>query len=87
MANVDLAPSTIDTRDFYPRNVSIHGFQISDLRGHGWDSRPDLLDLLDGVATGRFVVAHDSTFALADAAEAHRRLESREAIGKIVLTT
>ncbi|MEJ2864791.1 quinone oxidoreductase family protein [Actinomycetospora flava] len=87
MANVETAPSTIDTRDFYPRNVSIHGFQINDLRDHGWDSRPDLEVLLDGVAAGRFVVPRDSTFALTDAAAAHRRLESREAIGKIALTT
>ncbi|MFC4948116.1 quinone oxidoreductase family protein [Pseudonocardia sp. GCM10023141] len=86
LANVELAPSTIDTRDFYPRNVSIHGFQINDLRDHGWDSRPDLLGLLDGVATGRFAVPRDSTFAFADAADAHRRLESRLAIGKIVLS-
>jgi NADPH2:quinone reductase len=87
MANVETTPSTIDTRDFYPRNVSIHGFQITDLRDHGWDSRPDLRDLLDGVEAGRFVVPLDSTFHLRDAAEAHRRLESRAAIGKIVLTT
>lgn len=86
MANVALAPSTIDTRDFYPRNVSIHGFQINDLRDRGWDSRPDLRELLAAVADGRFTVARDSTFALAGAAAAHRRLESREAIGKIVLT-
>ena len=31
LANVALTPSTIDTRDFYPRNVHIHGFQITDL--------------------------------------------------------
>ncbi|MHC1563643.1 quinone oxidoreductase family protein [Actinomycetospora sp. C-140] len=86
MANVALAPSTVDTRDFYPRNVSIFGFQINDLRDHGWDSRPDLRDLLSGVADGRLAVARDSAFALADAAQAHRRLESREAIGKIILT-
>ena len=42
MANVALEPSTIDTRDFYPRNVHIHGFQITDLMEHGWDPRPDL---------------------------------------------
>lgn len=87
MANVATTPSTVDTRDFYPRNVSIHGFQLNDLRDHGWDSRPDLRALLDGVAAGRFVVPRDSTFPLSEAAAAHQRLESREAIGKIVLTT
>ena len=85
LANVALAPSTIDTRDFYPRNVHIHGFQITDLMEHGYDPRPDLRELLDAVDTGRFTVPVDSTFPLADAAAAHRRLESRAALGKVIL--
>jgi NADPH2:quinone reductase len=74
MANVALAPSTIDTRDFYPKNVSIYGFQITDLMQHGWDPRPDLRDVLAAVADGRFTVPIDSTFSLEQAASAHRRL-------------
>ena len=85
MANVALAPSTIDTRDFYPRNVHIHGFQITDLMEHGWDPRPDLAELLDALATGRFTVPIDSTYPLSRAADAHRRLASRAALGKVVL--
>ena len=85
MANVALAPSTIDTRDIYPRNVHIHGFQITDLMEHGWDPRPDLRELLDAVASRRFAVPIDSTFPISDAAGAHRRLASRAALGKIVL--
>jgi NADPH2:quinone reductase len=87
LANVALAPSTIDTRDFYPRNVHIHGFQITDLMEHGYDPRPELLLLLDGLASGRFAVPVDATFPLADAAGAHRRLESRAALGKVILAT
>lgn len=86
MANVALAPSTIDTRDFYPRNVHIHGFQVTDLLEHGYDPRPDLREMLVGLAKGRFRVPIDSTYALADAAGAHRRLASRAALGKVVLT-
>jgi NADPH:quinone reductase len=86
LANVALAPSTIDTRDFYPRNVHIHGFQITDLMQHGYDPRPELRELLDALHTSRFAVPIDSTFELADAAGAHRRLESRAACGKVVLT-
>jgi NADPH:quinone reductase len=85
MANVALTPSTIDTRDFYPRNVHIHGFQITDLMEHGWDPRPDLRELLDAVAKRRFRVPIDSTFPISNAAGAHRRLASRKALGKIVL--
>jgi NADPH2:quinone reductase len=85
MANVALAPSTIDTRDFYPRNVHIHGFQITDLMEHGYDPRPDLAELLDALATGRFTVPIDATFPLSRAADAHRRVASRAALGKVVL--
>jgi NADPH:quinone reductase len=86
LANVALAPSTIDTRDFYPRNVHIHGFQITDLMEHGYDPRPDLRELLTALDGGRFTVPVDATFGLADAAGAHRRLESRAARGKVILT-
>lgn len=87
MANVALAPSTIDTRAFYPKNVSIHGFQITDLMQHGWDPRPDLRELLAGVAAGRFTVPIDATFSLEQAALAHRHLESRDTRGKVILTS
>ena len=38
------------------------------------------------IAAGKIKVVMDSTFPLAQAAEAHRRLESSQHIGKIVLT-
>ncbi len=86
LANVALEPSTIDTRDFYPRNIHIHGFQITDLIEHGWDPRPDLGALLAAVAEKRFTVNIDSTFPLASAPDAHRRLSSRAVMGKVILT-
>jgi NADPH:quinone reductase len=86
LANVALEPSTIDTRDFYPRNIHIHGFQITDLMEHGWDPRPDLSTLLTAVAEKRFTVNIDSTFPLSDAPAAHRRLSSRAVMGKVILT-
>jgi NADPH2:quinone reductase len=86
LANVALQPSTIDTRDFYPKNVRILGFQITALMEHGYDPRPDLVELLAGVADGRFTVPVHATFGLADAADAHRLVESRTTRGKVVLT-
>jgi NADPH2:quinone reductase len=38
------------------------------------------------LAAGKVKVVMDSTFPLAQAAEAHRRLESSQHIGKVVLT-
>lgn len=86
MANVALAPSTIDTRDFYPKNAVIHGFQLTNLIERGYDPRADLRDLADRVADGTYRVPVEATFPLDRAGEAHRRLEQRGNRGKIVLT-
>lgn len=56
LANVALQPSTVDTRDFYPKNVSILGFQLTNLQIHGYDPRPDLRELAERVAAGTYRV-------------------------------
>ena len=86
LANVALAPSTVDTRDFYPKNVRINGFQLTNLMRAGWDPRPELRELLSAVHEGRFTVPIDASFPLADAAKAHLLLESGDTQGKVVLT-
>jgi NADPH:quinone reductase len=86
MANVALEHSTIDTRDFYPKNARILGFQITSLTEHGYDPRGDLVELLDALATDRFIVPIDTTFPLSRAADAHRYLEQRANRGKVLLT-
>lgn len=85
LANVALEPSTIDTRDFYPRNVTIYGFQIADLIESGYDPRDDLRQLADLVAAGMLSVHIDATLPFEQAAQAHQRLEQRQARGKVVL--
>lgn len=85
LASVALEPSVIDTRHFYPRNVSIHGFQMTNLLDHGYDPRPDLREIAERVAAGVYRVPVESVFALSAAADAHRQLERRGNRGKIVL--
>jgi NADPH2:quinone reductase len=86
LANVALVSSTIDTRDFYPKNVRINGFQLTNLMRTGWDPRPELRELLDAVHDGRFTVPIGATFDLADAAKAHLLMESGDTQGKVVLS-
>jgi NADPH2:quinone reductase len=43
-------------------------------------------DLFDAVAAGRLDVRIGATFPLAQAADAHRALESRTTTGKVLLT-
>ncbi|MFJ5966304.1 zinc-binding alcohol dehydrogenase family protein [Streptomyces sp. NPDC093060] len=86
LANVALEPSTVDTRDFYPKNIAILGFQLTNLQIHGWDPRPDLRELAERVAAGTYRVPVETVLPLAEARAAHERLESRGNRGKIVLT-
>lgn len=48
--------------------------------------RPDLTELLDALAVGRFTVPVDATFPLAQAGDAHRYLEQRANRGKVLLS-
>ena len=60
-----------------PRSVEEKGAIAAALREKVWPL----------LASGRCLPVIDSTYPLAEAAEAHRRIESSEHIGKIVLTT
>jgi NADPH:quinone reductase-like Zn-dependent oxidoreductase len=58
--------------------------------GHLWDQIPmlrrEMLALLDDWAAGRIAPVVGKTFPLADAAGAHRYLQERQNVGKVVLT-
>jgi len=85
LANVALEPSTIDTRDFYPKNVAVLGFQLTNLQIHGYDPRPDLRELAERVAAGAYRVPVETVVPLEEARTAHELLERRDNRGKIVL--
>jgi NADPH2:quinone reductase len=87
LANVALEPSTIDTRDFYPKNAAVLGFQLTNLLEHGYDPREELREIADRVAAGRYRVPVEAAVPLERASEAHERLEQRGNRGKIVLVT
>lgn len=85
LANVALEESTIDTRDFYPKNATIYGFQITNLMQHlGYDPRGDLEELADLVARGKLNVNVDKVFPLEEAGDAHRYLEGHQNKGKVM---
>jgi NADPH2:quinone reductase len=58
--------------------------------GHHLLTREELLwragDVLDWVATGKITLRIGATYPLAEAATAHRDLESRRTVGKLILT-
>lgn len=75
-----------DIRPLTQKNASITGvFLGAEMVVNGARVHPLVADLLDQVARGDLQVVIDRTFPLADAAEAHRYIESRQAFGRVLL--
>ncbi|MEO6125591.1 MAG: zinc-binding dehydrogenase [Ilumatobacteraceae bacterium] len=67
-------------------NGAINGvFLGAELALNPGRTRPMIAALLDRVATGELTVVTDRVFPLAEAAEAHRYIESRQAFGRVLL--
>ena len=60
-------------------------FELTIQGSNGW-MREDVVTLLDMVQSGKLKGVVDTTFPLADAPEALRRLEERQSFGKLVVT-
>jgi NADPH:quinone reductase-like Zn-dependent oxidoreductase len=71
------AEVSLDLRYLFVKQLQIIGSYMG--------GRRELLEVIRGVRSGDFVPVVDFVFPLEDAAEAHRRLESRAQIGKVVL--
>jgi NADPH:quinone reductase len=79
-------------RDPQPFDVSVLGMSNQSLTGVflGAEIATEraqqmITGLVDDVGAGRLEVVVDRTFSLADAAEAHAYIESRQAVGRVVL--
>jgi NADPH2:quinone reductase len=81
------AGSTVEARDLWAkqntlRGVFLGGAMMTELpRVHTM-----IADLLERVASGEIRVVVDRTYPLAEAAEAHAYIESRQAFGRVVMT-
>jgi NADPH2:quinone reductase len=77
------SPAAIHPDELYPRNLRVSSFWLAADPPERWDAaRRELQEL---VLAGRLRVTVGQSFALADAAEAHRRLEQRQTHGKLIL--
>ncbi len=81
------AGSAIEARSLWTRNNSLHGvFLGGALLSEYARVHPMIADMLERVASGELQVEIDRSFPLADAAVAHEYAESRNAIGRVVMT-
>jgi NADPH:quinone reductase-like Zn-dependent oxidoreductase len=71
------ASATLDLRHLFARQLSLMGSYMG--------TKQELRDAAEHFFAGRLSPVVDSTLPLAEAREAHRRLEAREHFGKIVL--
>ena len=67
----------------YPRNLRVSGFWLAADPPERWNAARR--ELQEWVLGGGLRVTVDRTFPLAQAAEAHRRLEQRQTQGKLIL--
>ncbi|NQW03135.1 MAG: zinc-binding dehydrogenase [Acidobacteria bacterium] len=70
--------ATLDLRQLFARQLTFVGSYMG--------AKAELLKAAEGLFRGRYAPVVDMTFPLAAAADAHRRLESGQQFGKIVLT-
>ncbi|HVZ53668.1 MAG TPA: zinc-binding dehydrogenase [Pseudolabrys sp.] len=84
--NAGGGPGVVKTSELHANNRSVIGYSS----GHYRASRPqDLRPAVEGcfraIAAGELKIPVSKTFAMKDAAEAHRFIESRKSFGKILL--
>ncbi len=76
--------ATVDPTALIRNNLSLHGLYLAPWVRSG-DAWPALREIIQHVADGTFRVSIDQEFPLREAGSAHRYLEQRKNIGKVVL--
>lgn len=77
------SPLAVHPDELYPRNLAVSSFWLAADSPERWHSARQ--ELQDWVLDGSLRVSVGATFPLAEAAEAHRRLEGRGTQGKLIL--
>jgi NADPH:quinone reductase len=78
-------PPAIDPRMLMDRSQSLTGGDLWNVLRTAADRRSRAEQLFDWVRTGKLAVNIAQRFALKDGADAHAFLESRQALGKVLL--
>jgi NADPH2:quinone reductase len=76
-------PDPIQPDALYPRNLQVTAFWLAADPPERWDAARR--ELQEWTVSGALRVTIDRSYPLAEAAEAHRRLEARETRGKLIL--
>lgn len=75
-------------KDFYPIDYLPQGVRLTAYSGEAGNLPPEVLQgFLDDVAAGQVKVPVDTVYRLDQVSEAHARMESGQATGKLVVLT
>ncbi len=85
VGNAGRAGTTIDVSPLMPGNHRLQGVFLGAELARGPRAHTMIARLLDDVAAGELEMIVDREFPLAEAAQAHAYVESRQAIGRVVL--
>jgi NADPH2:quinone reductase len=75
----------VDAGSLRAKNLTLCGYFLGAEILLRPDSHKSVASILEDVASGSIRVVIDRTFPLADAAEAHAYIESRQAFGRVIL--
>jgi NADPH2:quinone reductase len=78
-------PAMVDAGSLRAKNLTLCGYFLGAEILLRPDSHKSVASILEDVASGSIRVVIDRTFPLADAAEAHAYIESRQAFGRVIL--
>ena len=84
VGNAGRQPMTVDVSPLMGRNGSLSGVFLGTEVGTD-RGRANIQRLIDEAARGEFQVVIDRTFPLAEAAAAHAYIESRKAVGRVLM--
>jgi len=77
-------PGPVAVEDLYERSLQVSAYWLRTPHPPA-AARHAAASLLDGIADGTLRVPPATVFSLAEAADAHRALESRQTVGKLLL--
>lgn len=78
-------PEPVDPRLLMDGSKTLTGGDLWNVLRTKEDRRERAAELFEAIRTSRLRVSIDARFALADGAAAHAHLESRRAVGKVLL--
>jgi len=85
--NISRPEITLNVRSLFSNGISVVGVQGGHYPGHfDLERREDIIGIMRLAAEGKIKSLRDSVMPLSQAAEAHRRLESHDVAGKLILT-